>query len=96
MDVLKEFVKPELLILIPVLYLVGMALKRSTFVDKYIPIVLGISGILLATIYVFATTATVVAQDILMAIFVSITQGILVAGCSVYVNQIYRQSKREE
>ncbi len=28
-----------------------------------------------------------------MAVFVAITQGVLAAGCSVYVNQIVKQSK---
>lgn len=93
-QVLKEFVKPELLILIPVLYLIGAGLKVSKFKDNFIPIILGITGILLSMIYVFATSTITVKQDILMAIFISLTQGILVAGCSVYFNQIYKQLKR--
>ena len=93
-EILKEFVKPELLILIPVLYLIGAGLKNSIFKDNLIPIALGITGIVLSMIYVFATSTIVVKQDILMAIFISLTQGILVAGCSVYFNQIYKQLKK--
>ena len=93
-EILKEFVKPELLILIPVLYLIGAGLKNSIFKDNLIPIVLGITGIVLSMIYVFATSTIAVKQDILMAIFISLTQGILVAGCSVYFNQIYKQLKK--
>ena len=37
-QVLKEFVKPELLILIPVLYIIGAGLKISKFKDNFIPI----------------------------------------------------------
>ena len=33
-EILKEFVKPELLILIPVLYLIGAGLKNSIFKDN--------------------------------------------------------------
>lgn len=95
-EILKEFVKPELLILIPVLYLVGAGLKVSKFKDNFIPISLGILGIILSCIYVFATSTIAAKQDILMAIFISITQGILVAGCSVYFNQIYKQIKKGE
>lgn len=95
-EILKEFVKPELLILIPVLYLVGSGLKVSKFKDNFIPISLGILGIILSCIYVFATSTIAAKQDILMAIFISITQGILVAGCSVYFNQIYKQIKKGE
>ena len=95
-EILKEFVKPELLILIPVLYLIGSGLKNSIFKDNLIPIALGIFGIILSTIYVFATTEISGTKDILMGIFISLTQGILVAGCSVYFNQIYKQLKEEK
>ena len=93
-EILKEFVKPELLILIPVLYLIGTGLKNSIFKDNLIPIALGIFGIILSMIYVFATSDISGIKDVLMAIFISLTQGILVAGCSVYFNQIYKQLKK--
>lgn len=95
-EILKEFVKPELLILIPVLYIIGAGLKNSKLKDNFIPIALGIFGIILSTIYVFATTKISGTKDILMGIFISLTQGILVAGCSVYFNQIYKQLKEEK
>ena len=95
-EILKEFVKPELLILIPVLYLIGTGLKNTIFKDNLIPIALGIFGIILSMIYVFATTDISGTKDILMGIFISLTQGILVAGCSVYFNQIYKQLKKGE
>ena len=94
-EILKEFVKPELLILIPVLYLIGTGLKNSKFKDNLIPIALGIFGIILSMIYVFATSEISGSKDVLMGIFISLTQGILVAGCSVYFNQIYKQIKEE-
>ena len=56
LEMLKEFIKPELLILIPVLYLIGISIKNTLLIkDKFIPLVLGISGIMLAIIYIFAT-----------------------------------------
>ena len=95
-EILKEFVKPELLILIPVLYLIGTGLKNSKFKDNLIPIAIGIFGIILSMIYVFATSEISGIKDVLMGIFISLTQGILVAGCSVYFNQIYKQLKEEK
>ena len=39
MDSIMEFISPELLILIPVLYFVGLAIKNSaTVADKFIPL----------------------------------------------------------
>lgn len=91
-DVVKDFIKPELMILIPVLYLLGAGLKKSEKInDKFIPILLGVGGILLSVLYVGATSVLNTWQDVLMLAFVGITQGILTAGGSVYINQIYKQ-----
>ena len=51
-----EYIKPELLILIPVLYLIGIAIKKSALADKFIPVVLGAVAVVLAGLYIFATT----------------------------------------
>ena len=37
-EMLKEMIKPELLVLIPVLYIFGTALKKSQISDKHIPL----------------------------------------------------------
>ncbi len=95
-ELLKEFIKPEVLVLIPVLYLLGMALKKSQIVDKHIPWLLGCASVLLCFMYILATSVLNGWQEIIMAIFSSITQGILCAGASVYVNQFIKQSKKVE
>lgn len=94
----KEFIRPELFLLIPVLYFIGSGMKQSQYIaDRKIPLFLGIIGILLCAIWVGATTPFTGYQDVLMGIFVAITQGILCAGCSVYVNQLIKQrEKRDE
>ena len=48
MNELMNFVKPELLVLVPVLLILGKMLKNSSVPDKYIPASLGACGILLA------------------------------------------------
>jgi len=88
---IKEYIKPELLILAIVLYFLGVAIK-----DKYIPLVLGFVGIIFSAIYVVATSTIASYQDVLTIIFTSIVQGILVAGASVYVNQLIKQNNKEE
>lgn len=96
MDIMS-YVRPELLAVAVVLYFLGMWLKQATFIkDKYIPLVLGIVGIFVCGIYVASVAAFATAQDILSAIFAAITQGILVAGLSNYVNQIIKQIGKEE
>ena len=92
----QEYIKSELLILIPVLYFVGIGLKKSKISDKFIPLLLGIASITLSAIWVLSTSDVACFKDVCLAIFISITQGILLAGASVYVNQLYIQSKKTE
>lgn len=96
MDFLKEFIKPELLILVPVLYILGVILKKTAVKDKLIPALLGGIGIALSLIWVLAMSDLVTWRDVLLAGFGAVTQGILAAGASVYCNQLIRQSEKEE
>ena len=93
---LKEFIKPELLILIPVLYIVGIGLKKSKLSDRLIPLVLGGIAVVLSAAWVIATSDISTLKDVAYALFISVTQGILSAGASVYVNQLYVQSKKKD
>ena len=92
-----NYVKPELIVVAFVLYFVGMWLKQAAFVkDKYIPLILGIMGIVVCGIWVLATVSFSTTQEIALAIFTAIVQGILVAGLSNYVNQIIKQAGKAE
>lgn len=95
-ELLKEFIKPELLVLIPVLYLCGVALKKSEAADKYIPLYLGIISVFLSFLFIMATSDINGWQEGLMAVFSGLTQGILCAGASVYVNQLVKQAGKDE
>lgn len=92
----EEFIKPELLILIPVLYLIGIALKKSKISDAHIPLLLGTIAIILSASWVIATSDISNVREAAYAMFVSITQGVLAAGASVYFNQLYAQSKKKD
>ena len=94
-EMLKEFIRPELLVLIPVLYFIGMGLKKAqTFADKYIPLALGGFGVALAALWVVATSTIASPQDGALAVFTAIVQGVLVAGAGVYINQLIRQAQK--
>ena len=93
---LKEFIKPELLVLIPVLYLYGNALKKSQVADKNIPWLLGATSIILSCVFIIATSTINGWREVLMSIFTGVTQGILTAGASVYVNQLIKQNNKDE
>ena len=94
-EMLKEFIRPELLVLIPVLYFIGMGLKSAeAFADKHIPLALGAVGVVLAALWVVATSTIASPQDGALAVFTAIVQGVLVAGASVYIDQLIKQAKK--
>ena len=91
----QEYIKSELLVLVPVLYFIGLGLKKSKLKDKWIPLVLGITGIALSAAWVAATSRITNIQETAAALFTAVTQGILAAGASVYANQIYVQAHKD-
>ena len=98
MEEIMTYIKPELVILVVVLYVLGIVFKQTNIIkDKKIPLVLILIGIVLATLWVLATTEFVTRQDIFMAIFIAITQGVLVSAGAVGLNQaVVVQPKRRE
>lgn len=93
---LQQYIEPKLLILVPVMYIIGIGLKKSRVADKYIPLLLGVISVVLAALWVFAANDLKSVKEILSAFFTAVTQGILAAGASVYVSQLYIQSEKNE
>lgn len=93
-EMLKEYIYPELLVLIPVLYFIGWCIHRSSKIDnKYIPMMLGGFGVLLSALYMLSTTTTVTFNGVFAIIFAAIVQGLLCAAAAVFVNQLKKQSQ---
>lgn len=92
-----NYIKPELIVVAIALYFLGLWLKQAAFIkDKYIPLVLGIVGIFVCGIWVMATATFATGQDIALAVFTAIVQGVLVTGLSTYVNQFIKQLRKDE
>lgn len=92
-----NYIKPELLVLVPVLVFVGYCLKLAEPVkDKMIPGLLAGIGVVLAAIYVLATTNIAAPQDGAQAVFTAIVQGLLCAAGAVFGDQIVKQHKKDE
>ena len=91
-DLILNYVKPELLVLIPILYLIGLALKKASFIkDKFIPLILGILGVILVFVYLISIKGW--STEL---IGMSIVQGVLIAGGAVYGNNIIKQLIKRE
>lgn len=86
-----QYIKPEMLVLVPVLWLIGAALKKTPKMsDWLIPYILGGLGIVLAGIWVAAAEGVTP-----VSLFTAFTQGILVAGASVWGNQLVKQAGKK-
>ena len=56
MEELMSYIRPELLVVSVVLYLIGIGLKKAGGIkDRYIPLILGGAGILLCGIHICCT-----------------------------------------
>lgn len=92
-----NYIKPELLVLVPVLVFVGYCLKTSTAVkDKLIPAMLAAAGVVLAAVYVLASTSIATPQDAASAVFTAIVQGVLCAAGAVFADQVVKQGRKDE
>lgn len=99
MEQLVNYIQPELLILIPVMYIIGLGLKKTEKIsNNLIPLYIGVISIVLASIYTFSVCDVTGYKEIATAVFTSITQGVLCGGASVYFNQLFKQTiqKTEE
>ena len=86
----RDFIAPELLVLIPVLWVLGKLIKTTQFIpDRFIPVILGGVSVVISLCYIVGT-----ASSTWTAIFTAITQGILCAGAAVYGNQLVKQAKK--
>lgn len=90
MDI-TTYVLPELAFLTPFLYLIGLFLKHSGwFSDRFIPLALGVLGMVIATVWLCVATPPVTA----LTVITGIIQGVLYAGLAVYANQLYKQATK--
>ena len=97
MELIEELIRPELLVLIPVLVFLKLGLKKSAvFEDRWIPASVGAAGVVLALAYLFAAQPVSTGQEIAMLIFAGVTQGILCAGCSLFAEKLITRSKKDD
>ena len=93
---LIQYIRPELLILIPILYGMGICIKKTRYInDEFIPYILGFVSIFLSGLYILAVSDISGGyQDILIVIFNILIQGLCCAGVAVYCNQLGKQTKK--
>lgn len=84
-----EFIKPELLVLIPALYGLGAVIKHIEAIkDNYIPLILMVVSMILTCLYVLGTEGVSA-----VSVFTAIVQGFICAAAAVYTNQLIKQTR---
>ena len=87
-----QYVKAELLVLIPVLFILGTVLKKAEWIkDKYIPLILTGVSLAMSCLYVLGTEGIST-----VSMFTAITQGVLCTGGAVLANQYVKQAAKSE
>ena len=88
----SQYIKAELLVLIPMLVVIGAVLKKTEMIkDKYIPLILTVASLLMSCLYVLGTEGVNTAS-----VFTAITQGFLCTGGAVLANQYVKQANKTE
>lgn len=75
LDILSEYIQPQLLILVPMLWGIGMAVKRSSIKNKYIPLILLVSACLVSALHLGSLQPMFDVQCVMSWLFASVTQG---------------------
>ena len=91
-----EFLHPDIMILVFVTYIVGIFLKSTNVKNELIPLLLTFFAIFMSSIKFISSTEVVTHKDILYIVFSSITQGVLVSGMAVYINQLIKQNEKSK
>lgn len=75
MEMIWEYIDPQLFIVVPMLWGVGMALKKSMLKNNYIPIALLICSCRVVLLYLTGVKPVLNAQQLRARVFAGITQG---------------------
>lgn len=95
--IITNYIKPELLILIPLLYALGMCFKSAkTFHDNMIPLALGVIGVVMAALWFCGTAMPAGFAEFLLTIFTSVCHGVICAAVAVYGDQILKQRNKAD
>ena len=92
---INKYVRSELFVLLPVLYILGKFLIAEKLNPNKVNIILLIISVLLSGLYLFSTLSIPNWKGVLFAIFTSFVQGILLTGGIVFCNGILQLTPKK-
>lgn len=74
-EIIKEFIDPQLLVVVPMLWGIGMAVKKSTIENRFIPAVLLMCSCGVVMLHLMSTNLLLDSQTVAACMFAGISQG---------------------
>lgn len=88
MTLFNEYARSELMILVPVLYVITILVHKSNIPDLKISLIITAISVTLSTLYSVAVVNIFSISTFLLAVFSGFTQGVLFAGASMFAGLI--------
>lgn len=89
LNVVLQFIRPELIIVIVACYVLGLFLKSSTIKDWLIPFILLVFAIVLTVVYIAVVLGEGFSAKVIIVGFI---QGLIGAALPVFGNQLIKQA----
>lgn len=90
--IVNKYVRSELLILVPVLFVIKKMLISSKVKSERIPVILMVIAIVCSGLYTFSTVDIPNLHGILFAIFTSLMQGVILSGGAMFGDMLLPKS----
>lgn len=81
-EMVQEFIDPQLLILVPMLWGIGLAVKKSTIKNRFIPIILLVCSCAVTMLHLTSANMVLDAQALAACLFAGVTQGSVIWLCA--------------
>ncbi len=77
-EIILDYIDPQLVILVPMLWGIGMAVKKSSIENRFIPAVLLVCAWAVVTLHLMSTKPVLDSRSVSAVIFAAVTQGSVV------------------
>lgn len=81
-ELIQQYIDPQLLILVPMLWGIGMAVKKSSIQNRFIPLILLTCSCTVTMLHLTSTKIIFDYEGISACLFAGITQGSVIWLCS--------------
>lgn len=82
LEMIQEYIDPQLIILVPMLWGIGMAVKKSSLQNRFIPFILLVCSCFVVMLHLFSAKVVLDSMAVSACIFAAVTQGSVIWLCA--------------